>query len=304
MGGAQPLAATMNGACFLGIEVDPRAHPAAPRDRLLRPHGNAAWTTRCAMLDEAQRARRGDLGGPGGQLRRRAAGAGAARHRARRAHRPDQRARSAQRLRAQRHDAGGSAGAARARSGRVRASAPWQSMARTRASHAGAAAARRGDLRLRQQHPHAGQAGRRGATPSTFPASCPSTSGRCSAKAAGRSAGWRFRAIRRTSTAPTRLALRTVSATNETLARWIPLAQKRIHFQGLPARICWLGYGERAEFGVAINRLVRDGRVEGADRDRPRSSGCRLGGLALPRDRRHARRLATPSPTGRCSTRW
>jgi len=49
---------------------------------------------------------------------------------------------------------------------------------------------------------------------------------------------------------------------NETLARWIPLARARIHFQGLPARICWLGYGERAEFGVAINRLVRSGELK------------------------------------------
>jgi urocanate hydratase len=48
---------------------------------------------------------------------------------------------------------------------------------------------------------------------------------------------------------------------DETLARWIPLAQKRIQFQGLPARICWLGYGERAEFGVAMNRLVRSGEL-------------------------------------------
>jgi urocanate hydratase len=49
---------------------------------------------------------------------------------------------------------------------------------------------------------------------------------------------------------------------NETLARWIPMARKRIHFQGLPARICWLGYGERAEFGVAMNRLVRNGELK------------------------------------------
>ena len=49
---------------------------------------------------------------------------------------------------------------------------------------------------------------------------------------------------------------------NETLARWMPLARERIHFQGLPARICWLGYGERAEFGVAINRLVRSGELK------------------------------------------
>ena len=49
---------------------------------------------------------------------------------------------------------------------------------------------------------------------------------------------------------------------NETLARWLPLARQRIHFQGLPARICWLGYGERAEFGVAMNRLVRSGELK------------------------------------------
>jgi urocanate hydratase len=49
---------------------------------------------------------------------------------------------------------------------------------------------------------------------------------------------------------------------NETLARWLPLARRRIQFQGLPARICWLGYGERAEFGVAINRLVRSGELK------------------------------------------
>jgi urocanate hydratase len=49
---------------------------------------------------------------------------------------------------------------------------------------------------------------------------------------------------------------------DETLARWMPLARKRIQFQGLPARICWLGYGERAEFGLAMNRLVRNGELK------------------------------------------
>jgi urocanate hydratase len=49
---------------------------------------------------------------------------------------------------------------------------------------------------------------------------------------------------------------------NQTLARWMKLAQERIHFQGLPARICWLGYGERAEFGVAMNRLVKSGELK------------------------------------------
>jgi len=45
------------------------------------------------------------------------------------------------------------------------------------------------------------------------------------------------------------------------LRRWIELAQKRIHFQGLPARICWLGYGQRAKLGVAMNELVRSGEI-------------------------------------------
>jgi urocanate hydratase len=49
---------------------------------------------------------------------------------------------------------------------------------------------------------------------------------------------------------------------NETLKRWMKLAKERIHFQGLPARICWLGYGERAEFGVAMNDLVKRGELK------------------------------------------
>ncbi|MEW6213552.1 MAG: urocanate hydratase, partial [Acidobacteriota bacterium] len=46
------------------------------------------------------------------------------------------------------------------------------------------------------------------------------------------------------------------------LERWLRLARGRVKFQGLPARICWLGYGERAEFGEAINDLVRAGKLE------------------------------------------
>ena len=49
---------------------------------------------------------------------------------------------------------------------------------------------------------------------------------------------------------------------NATLARWMKLAKERIHFQGLPSRICWLGFGERAEFGLAINRLVKSGEIK------------------------------------------
>ena len=49
---------------------------------------------------------------------------------------------------------------------------------------------------------------------------------------------------------------------NQILQRWIDLARKRIKFQGLPARICWLGYGERAQFGLAINDLVKKGKLK------------------------------------------
>jgi len=48
---------------------------------------------------------------------------------------------------------------------------------------------------------------------------------------------------------------------NAILSRWMKLAQERIQFQGLPARICWLGYGERAEFGLAMNDLVKRGEI-------------------------------------------
>jgi urocanate hydratase len=50
---------------------------------------------------------------------------------------------------------------------------------------------------------------------------------------------------------------------DEILSRWIKLAQKRVRFQGLPARICWLGYGERDRFGVALNDLVARGELKG-----------------------------------------
>jgi urocanate hydratase len=46
------------------------------------------------------------------------------------------------------------------------------------------------------------------------------------------------------------------------LARWISMAQERIKYQGLPARICWLGYGQREKAGALFNRLVREGKVK------------------------------------------
>ncbi|MDF1800852.1 MAG: urocanate hydratase, partial [Planctomycetota bacterium] len=48
---------------------------------------------------------------------------------------------------------------------------------------------------------------------------------------------------------------------DEALARWIRMAGERVAYQGLPARICWLGYGDRAKAGLAFNEAVRDGRI-------------------------------------------
>jgi urocanate hydratase len=49
---------------------------------------------------------------------------------------------------------------------------------------------------------------------------------------------------------------------DEALARWIRLARNKVHFQGLPARICWLGYGERARLGLRFNEMVRRGELK------------------------------------------
>jgi urocanate hydratase len=55
---------------------------------------------------------------------------------------------------------------------------------------------------------------------------------------------------------------RELFADNPSMQRWLTLAREKVHFQGLPARICWLGYGERARMGLAINELVRSGELK------------------------------------------
>ena len=56
-------------------------------------------------------------------------------------------------------------------------------------------------------------------------------------------------------------ALRELFPDNEPLMRWLDMAEERVAFQGLPSRICWLGYGERHRAGLAFNDLVRTGKV-------------------------------------------
>jgi len=57
-------------------------------------------------------------------------------------------------------------------------------------------------------------------------------------------------------------ALKELFPDDPLLQRWLELASERVAFQGLPARICWLGYGDRAKAGLAINELVRSGAVK------------------------------------------
>ena len=91
---------------------------------------------------------------------------------------------------------------------------------------------------------------------------------------------------------------------NEPLARWIRMASDRVAFQGLPARICWLGLGERARMGARFNDMVASGQLAGA-----RSSSAATTSIAdrSPRPTGRPRpwpTAPTPSPTGRCSTPW
>ena len=78
---------------------------------------------------------------------------------------------------------------------------------------------------------------------------------------------------------------------NEPLHRWIRNASEKIAFQGLPARICWLGYGERDRAGRAVQRDGGGRHAEGADSHRPRPPRLRERRKPVPRDRSDARRL-------------
>ena len=89
------------------------------------------------------------------------------------------------------------------------------------------------------------------------------------------------------------------SPTNEHLARWLELAARAGAFQGLPARICWLGYGERAKAGLRFNELVAQRRAAAR---RSSSAATTSTAARSPRPTARPRRCATaptPSPTGR-----
>ena len=253
----------MNGAAFLGVDVD---------ERRIRRRVETGYCDRLEHdLDAALRAGRGGAGAPAARSRSawwatspRCCPSWSRRgRRARRGHRPDLGARPARGLHPRRPLARrrppDCASATRPATRR----AVLDSMVVHVRAMLDSARPGRGGLRLRQQP--AGPGGRPPracARPSTSPASCPRSSGRCSAAARARSAGPRSRAIRPTSPRPTRRCWRPFPQ-NDALARWIRQAQERVQFQGLPARICWLEYGERAEMGAAVQLAgeARQGRA-------------------------------------------
>ena len=302
MGGAQPLAVTMNDGVAICVDCDPRAHRAPHRAPLPRRRRPTASSTRSSWRSRrATRARGLSIGllGNAAVLVPAAARDGRAdRHR----HRPDLGARPAV-----------------VPADRRRRSTTWRRTPRrtrqefTAARARGDGHARRGDgrlhgqgrrgLRLRQLDPRRGAARPATRARSTSRASSRRTSARCSARARARSAGPRSRATRPTSRRPTARSSR-CSPTTQNLQRWIPMAQERVHYQGLPARICWLGYGERHLAGLRFNEMVASGELQRADRHRPRPPRLRLGRLARTARPRPWPTARTRSPTGRCSTRW
>lgn len=86
---------------------------------------------------------------------------------------------------------------------------------------------------------------------------------------------------------------------NESLARWIKMAGERVHFQGLPARICWLGYGERDRAGERFNDMVASGELAAPS---PSAATTSTAAPSPPRTGRPRRcsTARTPSRTGPC----
>ena len=283
MGGAQPLAATMNGAAILGVDVDE-----ARIDKRLET-GYCDRKTHdldeALALDSTRRPARSAALSVGlvGNAAEVLPGARRARRHARRRDRPDERARHAQRLRARRAVARGRGRAAPRAIPTEYVARANASIVRARARDARDAAARRRHVRLRQQHSHRRARQRRDERVRHSRASCPSTSGRCSAKGRGRSAGSRSPAIRRDLARTDELVLE-LFPHDAHLRRWITLARERVHFQGLPARICWLGQGERA----TLRRRAQRSRRKRRDSRRRSSSGAIISTRAASR-RRSAR---------------
>ena len=298
MGGAQPLAVTMAGGVAICVEVRPVADRPADRARLPRRRGRRR-RRRAAPGCGGPRQRAPAVDRPARQRRRRGAAAAG-----------DGRADRVVTDQTSAHDplAYMPAGSP----SRTGGTAPGPSR---RSYHPGAGVdgpPRRGDgrfrrrrgggLRLRQLDPGRGQAGRLRAgvrlpwfRAGLHPAAVLRGQGPVPV-------GGAVRAIRPTSPRPTAPCSICSRRTNH-CTRWLRMAAEKVHFQGLPARICWLGYGERNRAGVRFNELVASGEV----RRRSSSGATTWTAGRSPRRTGRPRRWRTArmrSRTGRCSTPW
>ena len=281
------------------------AHRFPPAQRATSTSRRATSTTRWRASQRYTRREARRLDRPARQRRRAPARAGAARagrrHPARPGHRPDL-ARTTWST-ATCRPAGASSAGARRRPTPAQHAALRDAAAASCAVHVQAMldfqAHGRAHGRLRQQHPPGGVRRRRRRTPSTSPASCRPTSGRCSAAARGRSAGSRCRGdpedIRKTDAKMKELFPRRRAPA--------PLARhgRRAHRLPGPAGAHLLDRPGRAP--PRRPGLQRDGearRAEGADRDRPRPPRLRLGRVARTARPRRCGTAPTRSPTGRC----
>ncbi len=262
MGGAQPLAVTMNGGVALVVEVDPRAHRAAARDavpRRRRRDRSTRRSTRAARTrsDAASRARSASRATP----------PTCCRSSSRRGVMPD-----VLTDQTSAHDAlngyvpngmtlAEAAAALRerdpeeyvARSMRVDGRPRARDARRCRRAARSRSTTATTSARRPQQAGVADAFDIPGFVPEYIrPLFCEGKGPFRWAALSGDPGGHRAR--------PIELVLE-MFPDDEALRRWIRLAGERVAFQGLPARICWLGYGERAKFGLAFNELVRTRRA-------------------------------------------
>ena len=259
MGGAQPLAVTMNEGVCLIVDVDPaRLHRRVEHRYLDEVADNLDDAVEIALRAKARAPR---LVGRRRRQRRRGLPRAAPPRRAdRHRHRPDQRPRPAVSYLPEGIALEDWAELRREEARGVHRPGPRLD-GQARAGDGRLHGRRRRGLRLRQLDPRRGPPGRLRARLRLPRASCPPTSGRCSARARARSAGPRSPGDPK-DIAATDQAVLDLFPDNDKLHKWIRGAQERIAFQGLPARICWLGQGERDKAGLAFNDLVRTGAVQ------------------------------------------
>jgi urocanate hydratase len=258
MGGAQPLAATMNGAAFLGIEVD------AARIRKRIETGYCDTMTHSldealTILREAMAAGQPKSVGLVANCAERFARAGPARRGPRHAHRPDQRPRSL--------NGYIPAGLTVEQAAELRARDPQGYLDRSMDSIAAHVRAmldlqRAGAVTFDYGNNIRRFAADRGVADAfRIPGFVPEYIRPlfCEGRGPFR---WVALSGEPSDIAATDQLICRLFPSSPTLTRWISLAQQKVHFQGLPARICWLGYGERARFALEMNRMVASGKLQ------------------------------------------